>query len=438
VSRAAALALAAVAVAGCHDGHGLVTVTVATTGGTLSNVNHLAVRVTDQTRIPPRTSTPITVAVPAHAIPPALTVALLFDHQVDGPVDLAVDAVLDDGSTITASTPTRVSTYHEVTASVYLPAPVLPVDMALPPDMADPCAGVMPANVRKYVVNRVLAPLQRLDYSIDLNGDGRQDNQLGNVCGAMQGQNYGVQAAMDAEVNAGQDILLLSVASADPGFSTGACTLTRLFNGKNQANPDFTSGMGAFTVDSNVPEARFTGPLVSGAYQSAPLPPAAITPVKLMLKLPLSGTTAVPLTAGHISYTIAGNGLMSGQIQGAMSVADENTYLIPGMQAQLQQRASENPCSPTCVQVRNIFDNGGRGDPACTSNTCKNPDGTCAVAKDNVISFCEVSTSGLIVNVLAPDVQLTDGIGHYQPNPQNANKDSLSVAIGFTAVPALF
>jgi hypothetical protein len=92
--------------------------------------------------------------------------------------------------------------------------------------------------------------------------------------------------------------------------------------------------------------------------------------------------------------------------------------------------------------ARNIFDNGGTEasatDPTCTNHTCRNPDGTCAVAHDGKIDYCEVADSGLIYSVLLPDVQLTDGMGHYRPSPDNLHKDSLSVAIGFTAVPASF
>jgi hypothetical protein len=54
------------------------------------------------------------------------------------------------------------------------------------------------------------------------------------------------------------------------------------------------------------------------------------------------------------------------------------------------------------------------------------------------IDICEVATSGLIQNVLAPDVQMFDAAGNYHPNPTNANKDSLSIGLGFTAVPATF
>jgi hypothetical protein len=90
------------------------------------------------------------------------------------------------------------------------------------------------------------------------------------------------------------------------------------------------------------------------------------------------------------------------------------------------------------MQILSIFDNGGKADPSCSAGTCKNPDGSCAVSHDNKIDVCEVASSGLIHNVLAPDVQLFDSAGNYHPNPNNTMKDSLSIGVGFTAVAATF
>jgi hypothetical protein len=90
------------------------------------------------------------------------------------------------------------------------------------------------------------------------------------------------------------------------------------------------------------------------------------------------------------------------------------------------------------MQILSIFDNGGKADASCAAGTCKNPDGTCAVKGDTKIDTCEVGTSGLIQNILAPDVQMFDTAGNYHPNPDNTHKDSLSIGLHFTVVPATF
>ena len=81
-----------------------------------------------------------------------------------------------------------------------------PHDLAVPPDLLPPpdmarqmvCAPAGGALHAQYVWNAVVVPLQRSDYALDLNGDGRVDNQFGNIYGALAGQNLDVQNERDA------------------------------------------------------------------------------------------------------------------------------------------------------------------------------------------------------------------------------------------------
>jgi hypothetical protein len=61
------------------------------------------------------------------------------------------------------------------------------------------------------------------------------------------------------------------------------------------------------------------------------------------------------------------------------------------------------------------------------------------MANDHRIDPCEVAQNAQIQSLFAPDVQIFSADGTtYAPNPQNAHKDSVSVGLGFTAVPASF
>jgi len=154
--------------------------------------------------------------------------------------------------------------------------------------------------------------------------------------------------------------------------------------------------------------------------------------------IPLFGPVPVDLVGARITYVRSGTGAIMGQLNGAIRNSDVQAKVIPNVADALNQKITSDPSSSTTMQLLSIFDTGGKADPACVAGTCKNPDGSCAVKGDNVISICEVSTDGLIQNVLAPDVQMFDAAGNYHPNPNNTNKDSLSVAFGFTAVRASF
>ena len=57
---------------------------------------------------------------------------------------------------------------------------------------------------------------------------------------------------------------------------------------------------------------------------------------------------------------------------------------------------------------------------------------------NNLLCGCCVRQNSIIMNVLAPDIQVYDANGNYAPNAHNATKDSLSIGIGYTAVQASF
>jgi hypothetical protein len=311
-------------------------------------------------------------------------------------------------------------------------------DLAPPSsDGAVACAPLGGGTTAQYVFNQVTVPQQRSDYAIDLNGDGRVDNQLGNIIGALSAQAVPVQTQMDGAIASGQSITLLDERSADASFTSDGCAASDLYAGTAMASPDY-SGNGHFTVDATATAGHYSGPIVTSRFTSQPSPAVAEVGVTAHAMVPIFGPVPVDLVGTRITYVRSGTGVMMGQLNGAIRNQDVQTKVVPNLAAAFNQQIASNPSSSTSMQLLAIFDNGGKANPACAAGTCKNLDGSCAVKGDNVISDCEVSSSGLIQNVLAPDVQMFDSAGNYRPNPANTNKDSLSVAFGFTAVRATF
>jgi hypothetical protein len=299
------------------------------------------------------------------------------------------------------------------------------------------CTPTSGSNTAKYVTNSVSVPQQRTDFSIDLNGDGRQDNQLGNIIGALMGQNLNVQDGVTQAVNNGQLIILAAETSSDATFSADMCASTELQLGSiTGTTPDY-SGNGTFMGKGSA-GGTFHGPITAGKFNSSS-PVTTKQPVSVTIALPLiAGATPVSLhvIGAHIQYTRGADGKISGgQLHGAIKNTDVQSTIIPNVAMLLTMKVNDG--SAAGMQIENIFDNGGKADPAC-GTTCKNPDGTCAVAKDKKIDPCEVATSGLIQNVLSPDVQMFDSAGNYAPNAANTTKDSLSLGIAFTMVGAKF
>jgi hypothetical protein len=281
---------------------------------------------------------------------------------------------------------------------------------------------------RQFVANSLLMPAARSDYAIDLNGDGHVDNQFGAILGALAFLGFTPQVTANQAVAAGTDLLLVEGRSQDPTFVLDQCAGATVETAVNQTPPDF-SGSGHYSVDPALPPGVFRGSIASSNFGSLPLPPVALVPVTMTVKLAFTGgNLIVPLVGVHVQFSYMSGGLMGGQLQGAIRNTDLQSTFIPSLAMSLSTVAQESPCGANCQSVRLTFDTGG----------CTNPDGTMAVAGDGVVSYCEVAQNAIIQNLLQPDVQMFDAYGNYAPNPLNTNKDSLSVGIGFTAVGATF
>src|SRR5437879_948625 len=72
-----------------------------------------------------------------------------------------------------------------------------PRDFAVGPDLA------ISGTPHRYAINHVTLPQQKSDYALDLNGDGRPDNQYGNIIGTLATQSFDLQSMIDIAVAVG-------------------------------------------------------------------------------------------------------------------------------------------------------------------------------------------------------------------------------------------
>lgn len=305
---------------------------------------------------------------------------------------------------------------------------------------ASECVNVTTGVSAQYVGDTLKVPMQRMDYAMDLNGDGKSDNQLGNIIGALTAQNLDTQLGVDEAIKAGNVILLLG-ASAN-SLDASDCAAVDVGVGKKMAMPDF-SGAGMFTKDTSVGGGTFRGKITGGAFNSNS-PVTATTATEVTIQLPLvagSDPVKLKITGAHLQYTKSGDKLTKGQLNGAIRSADVQTDIIPNVAKLLSDRVAADPTNSTNMQVLNIFDTGGE-DQGCMG-ACDNAanvgrgETACGVKMDKKIQTCEVATNSIIKNVLAPDVQMFQG-GVYKPSRDNTMKDSLSIGLSFTGVKATF
>jgi hypothetical protein len=304
-----------------------------------------------------------------------------------------------------------------------------------PPDVTT----VSMANPAQYVANALTVPLDRMQFGMDLNGDGKTDNQLGNIIGALSANNLNTQDGVDQAVCKGQVVLLLKQTSGDAAYQNDDATGALVQVGKSatytDTNTDGKCGAGdvapkydgtdTFMLDTAFAGAQFAGRISNGLYSSNS-PVTTTHPVTVSLQLPLvSGAPPVQLdiVGAHIQFRVSGGKIASGQINGAIRQTDVTNKIIPNVADLLNSRVVANPTGSTEKQILQIFDIG------CTGMTNLKGDG--------MISVCEVADNSIIKNVLNPDVQMFDG-STYKPNSANTTKDSLSLGLGFTAVKATY
>ena len=206
------------------------------------------------------------------------------------------------------------------------------------------CTATGGTNKSQFVTNSVLVPQQRSDYAIDLNGDGRVDNQLGNIIGALEGQMLHVQDGVNMAVTDGTLIVLMSESSTDATFTADDCATAQLQVGQTTTNPDY-SGAGHFAVDSAQAGGTFFGPIKAGKFSSAP-PATTTKPIEVDIKLPLvAGADPVTLkvNGAHLQFTRTSDGkITGGQLNGAIKNSDVQSLIIPNVATLLTKKITDD------------------------------------------------------------------------------------------------
>ena len=244
-------------------------------------------------------------------------------------------------------------------------------------------AGPFTGTTYRFVVDQLVLPLERTDSGDDLNGDGRVDNQLANICGTLAGDND-LTGAVDDMLGSGVLAPVVEITTDDPSLRNDPTVGVRFIGQDGEAADE----MG--------------GTLVAGVLTTNPTR-LTQAPASATLHLPLY-EHASPLTLPAIGLELrlaADADGFGGALSGAFPTGSD---LMPAW-AGLVQMMTANPQEfPYLIE---IFD----------------PN------QDGVVTFDEFARNGLIRNLLSPDVQLTDGQGRWAPAKDNAVKDSLSFGL---------
>lgn len=255
--------------------------------------------------------------------------------------------------------------------------------------------GPFTGKTYRFAVDKLTLPMQRVDFAEDLNGDGRVDNQIGNVIGGLAVEGgVASQPSADAQLGSGAVAPIVEITTDDDRLQNDPTVGVRWLDGDS---PEVTP-MGAAFGD--------------GALRSN----RALTygdPVSVPLSLPFlvaADALRVDLVGTDIWLDSDGRGGFTGAIHGAIHMASDPSFMHELHRAFVQLVASDPQAGNLLMRL--VDDD-----------------------RDGTITFDEFVTNSILANVLAPDVQLFDADGSWRPAKNNMQKDSMSVGIGFHLVP---
>jgi hypothetical protein len=252
-----------------------------------------------------------------------------------------------------------------------------------------------------YVVSQLQVPVgstEAQQLGLDLNGDGKVDNRLGQVFGALAAQGFDVQGLLGAAFGSGSLVTLLSVQTKNLKNAKGV--RVRLFRGVP----------GTTRVDKTAPVTE----LKAKIKKKAIVPKPGTVHLALPGLLPGRPVVTLDLRQGRILATCRANGCVAGRIVGGIPTEQVDQRLVPELGAVVRAVVARDcpttppdPCTPDTqgAQLLQLFD----------------------ADHDGTVTDQELRDSVLIKGLLAPDLDLVGGDGV---------ADSLSVGVGFTAAAA--
>jgi hypothetical protein len=282
------------------------------------------------------------------------------------------------------------------------------------PTPAKPADLTPVTNVRyHFVSNKLLWPTtgsQAQTYALDIDGDSHPDNLFGRALATLGALSPGLdlQSTVDQVINAGQVVMLHAVQTGSPGASWS------VFNGQRTLSPPKFDGSDQFALDPAAPtDSVVTGSMTNSHFAGGP----GTARVQIIV---LGVPVQVDLIGVRIEADVSKTGCTNGKLGGGITDSQFQATVLPALAAGLNQIiASDKGCPVACGTPANILLQALDAD------------------KNGTITVEELQNNILLKAAISPDLDLLDASGKFSPR-QDGVKDSLSVGLGFTCVPATF
>ena len=282
------------------------------------------------------------------------------------------------------------------------------------PTQPVPTQTVLPATGAQYyfVTNKLQIPTtqeQTQEFALNIDGDSQQslDNKFGDLFNLLTSAAQGIelQSTLDQAVNTGQ-LVALHVVKANDILNDPSVSWSLLLGQMTQSAPSF-DGSDKFTLEPTVPaQSPIAGSLTNGHFAGGP----GMAQVQMFL---LGQSVEVNLIGVRLEADLSVNGCANSKLGGGVTVEEFNGKLLPAIADGLNQIILVDKTVANTVLP--VFD----------SN------------HDGKITLQELEKNPLLIFAVSPDLDLLDASGNFNPG-QDGVKDSYSVGLGFTCVPAIF
>ena len=263
-----------------------------------------------------------------------------------------------------------------------------------------------------FVTNKLLIPTtQAQAQAYALNLDGNTQNHTQNLFGGLLAllttvaPRVDLQSTVDQAVNAGQVVSLHVVKTND--LQNAPSVSWSIFQGQKTQSPPKFDGSDQFMIDPAGPTSSpIVGSLTNGHFTGGP----GTAQVTLYL---LGTPVVVNLIGVRLDSDLSAKGCTNGKLGGGVTVDEFRNTLLPGIVAGLNGIIStDKTAAGPLLQALDSDHNG-------------------------TISIQELEKNPLLMAALSPDLDLLDASGKFNPS-QDGVKDSYSMGLGFTCVPATF
>ncbi len=263
-----------------------------------------------------------------------------------------------------------------------------------------------------YVTDRLMIPTTQAQtqlFAVNVDGDAQQhpDNKFGDLLTLLTSTAQGIelQASLDQAVTTGQ-LVSLHVVKADDLLNDPSVSWS-LFLGKRTQSPPLFDGSDKFTLDSTAAtESPIVGSLEHGHFTGGP----GMAQARIFL---LSQMVEVDLIGVRLEADLSAGGCANGKLGGGVTAEEFSSKLLPAIANGLNQIIMADKDAENALLK--VFDSD----------------------HNRTITTQELESNPLLMIAISPDLDLLDASGQLHPN-QDGVKDSYSIGLGFTCVPATF